>query len=417
MQITVRKVLIYLWIVSISLGMVYNLFGSLPFFICMGLIALMDFKIGKNKKVLLGLGAFGIYFLTKVMWIENYIPVSDYHSVILVVRNMIQICIGLLLLAVIKKEKLWDNKTKTLFHMCYYTSILISIAIILVEGRDIYRSYAWVGGNWLAPQFYLFYAMGFSLLYTFLLLKTKQNRFKYLVLLMMNVIYIVLANYTIQMLVTFFGMGMLVLLHWVKSIGIFMITIVFAVSMPFVFTEASVKVIEVVNEHLFANNLTVYMRMEELANIFGGNSKNATDWNVRKELKEISRESFKQNYIWGIDFNEYNKKGKQLNVGGHMQWDDDLARWGIIGMALWIFVLWQGTKEVLILKKPYSQFEIIYILLYILYGFLNPFISLQYIYITFIIMRIEQDELKESILILREMERTDNVVYNNRVGI
>lgn len=92
-------------------------------------------------------------------------------------------------------------------------------------------------------------------------------------------------------------------------------------------------------------------------------------WN-RIEKYLISFNTFSQNIAWGVDYSWYNVQ----TISNHVQWVDDLARYGIFGSLILLFMLF------LIFYGVYTTIQndinknlfLIGVFIYIIIGFLNP---------------------------------------------
>lgn len=140
--------------------------------------------------------------------------------------------------------------------------------------------------------------------------------------------------------------------------------------------------------HGVANSRIFYWstsnKIEAIANIIDGNFANIDTISRRIMLATISLESFAKNPLLGIDWKEYTSS----SIGCHMQWADDLGRFGIIGCAVIIYNYIKIAKETImqqttrIAKDSMIAVWIIFVIL----GFLNPCISSANMAIMFIVV-------------------------------
>ncbi|HFU4451055.1 TPA: hypothetical protein ACGPAN_001119, partial [Streptococcus suis] len=110
-----------------------------------------------------------------------------------------------------------------------------------------------------------------------------------------------------------------------------------------------------------------------IANVLVGNFEQTDTLSRRDMLASQSMESFYKNPVLGIDF----KNHVAGNIGGHMQWADDLARFGIFGNLIIIInyimiaVYTIKTSKDKIVRDSMMATWITFVIL----GFLNPLLS------------------------------------------
>lgn len=91
---------------------------------------------------------------------------------------------------------------------------------------------------------------------------------------------------------------------------------------------------------------------------------------IRMEKITYTLQTFYQNPYFGVSYNNYNA----FTIGGHAQWFDDLARFGFLGMVLWVsFYLTVFRRTLIKIEDEASRLSTqLAWLLFIVLGFLNP---------------------------------------------
>lgn len=111
-------------------------------------------------------------------------------------------------------------------------------------------------------------------------------------------------------------------------------------------------------------------KLRAIGNILIGNMTDLDTLDNRMLKITYSIESFKTSPFFGLDFNNYN----EYTIGGHAQWFDDLARFGLFGCLMWIFFYRNiYIKIINETKSDLSKYAVISSwILFVLLGFLNP---------------------------------------------
>lgn len=386
----------YMFIISIASGVSYRLFGYYASFLCIfgAMICYRNTRV--NKKALFSVMAFGIFLITKAVFIDNNQPYSQYFSVYSYVKTLFELVFLILAFQIIRNQsKYVQNNMSRLFLIVYHITILISIFILLRHGTNLYRA---KGDNefvFLAPQNFLFYAITVSMLLTYYAFKKKCSKKLAILLIGLNGVYTIMASYTTQLLFWLLGICVVMFLCVFKDkANRLAVLMLLFVCMLITFSLLD-NILFFINENFLKANNSIYERMKEVIRLVSLQDMSGTDLAKRVELIETSLNTFCQNPLFGISFNKYNTV-EGLSIGGHSQWPDDLARLGSVGFTLWITMLISSIKYTFITtKNKMSELDIAILFILALYGFFNPFISESLIFLLFIIFNIEKMMLGE----------------------
>lgn len=143
------------------------------------------------------------------------------------------------------------------------------------------------------------------------------------------------------------------------------LTVPIAVIIVFtLFQQFSGELLRIADEN---NATAVSSRIEELQHILSNDTENAEDYSKRQDLSQSSLETFLNNPIIGVlykyeDINE----GLQHGIGNHAEWLDSLAKYGLFGFLLLLFIV-----KAMIAQSKVVESNIHY-LLFGLLGFFNP---------------------------------------------
>lgn len=139
---------------------------------------------------------------------------------------------------------------------------------------------------------------------------------------------------------------------------------------------------EIVKMNLFywsTNN-----KIKAIANLLGGDFEHIDTLSSRIVLANYSLQAFVENPIIGIDLENH----KQGIIGCHMQWADDLGRYGILGnIILWLNYIYIARYMIVRSsgKLPRDCMIAAWLVFFIL-GFLNPCISGDILMVIFIVI-------------------------------
>lgn len=267
-----------------------------------------------------------------------------------------------------EKEKLFNWAL-----LCITLTVIVSLYYVLCVDPQAIRntqnvSYFGVG------NFQLMYAM--AILYGPLLflaidkIKAKEKCLFFLLELVLMFICLVLCNLVTSVVITLISVFVTYCLTRKNKL---LYTVIGFVLIVF-FALRSVwgnLLIKLASKNLFywsTNNKII-----AIANVLLGDMNNTDTLSKRWTLAEQSLNSFKENWVFGINFRDH-VMGK---VGCHSQWMDDLARYGLIGnVIIWFnyFYIMKITlrteKNIIVRHYILSAWICFYIL-----GFLNPNLS------------------------------------------
>lgn len=131
-----------------------------------------------------------------------------------------------------------------------------------------------------------------------------------------------------------------------------------------IFSQVSNDLIRIADEN---NATAVSSRLEEIQHILANDTNNAEDYTLRQDLSQNSFETFLENPLIGVLYKYENiDEAKHQGVGNHAEWLDTLARYGLFGILLLVFIV----------KAMRTQRKVVNVgmhyLLFALLGFLNP---------------------------------------------
>lgn len=129
---------------------------------------------------------------------------------------------------------------------------------------------------------------------------------------------------------------------------------------------------------------TMNNKLIAIANVLQGDFENVDTLSLRVELSMIGLNSFKQNALFGIDFRNH----KSGVIGGHAQWTDDLARYGIIGnLFLVLYYIFAAKYTVRQCKSSFVKHLMISEwIVFLILGFLNPCLSGTVLMVMFVVV-------------------------------
>lgn len=386
------NVLVVFFVICVSFGPAYNIVGDLGIFIFMLGIILFSKRKKIDRRLLPSLIVFNVLIVYKTIGMNNSQALSVYHSAYGVVNTAIKLIIFIFFLDIlIPIFKEYRYKICSLFNVCFHISIFISIIILIKTGRDTYRVNISAGGLLLAPQIYITMSIFMVMALIYLIIQKKEKREIQIALVAMNIFYLFMANYTTQLIFGFLGMIVIFILGYEmkKSNKVILSGIIIVLAV--VMIPMIPNIIEVINDTFFATNETVNVRLEEIVLLLRGQNIQGTDLKGRFDLMKLSFESFKNNPVLGIPFSSYNTKMTGLVVGGHSEWSDDLARYGVVGMIIFGWFLFESLYMILQYKNCNNiSFKRAVIIIILLYGFSNPIIRyMEFVFLFFVTMLVD----------------------------
>ncbi len=111
-------------------------------------------------------------------------------------------------------------------------------------------------------------------------------------------------------------------------------------------------------------------KLYALGNLFTGSNTDLDTMGIRMEKIKSTLNTFIANPFIGVNYENYN----ETTVGGHAQWFDDLARYGLLGFSLWIVFYIKVFRDMVKYSKFKVEREAIKksAIIFIILGFLNP---------------------------------------------
>ncbi len=370
------NLLLYLWVICVAFGPAYNAVGDPGVFALMLAIVLLARRIKIDKKLITSMVLFAVLIAYKAIGIDNGRAISEFHSAYGVINTSLKLIVFAFFLQtiipVISDKR--DILVK-LFNAAFHVSIVSSIVILFIVGRNTYRTNAAEGGILLAPQIYITISVFMIMALVYLIMQNKEKRGLRLGLVVLNFIYIFMSNYTTQLIFAVFGILLVLTLgsgmkksNKIVIVGIIGLLIIIGIPMlP--------TIIESLSRTFFAANETVNVRLNEIVLLLRRESIKGSDLMGRFDLINMSWESFKSSPVFGIPFSRYNTVSTGLVVGGHSEWPDDLARFGIVGGVIFALFIVRTLRKTLYYEDANNRsFKFAIAVMIILYGFSNPII-------------------------------------------
>lgn len=375
--------ILYFLVASASLGIFYNTVGEKFVFLLLTLFTISRKNFRVNKKLLISTLLFLGYVIAKSMDGMSFQPSGEYHSLWVQQVKIIELSGTFIMFCSLRTDRLLqDDKIllncRKIFDFCYYFTIIITIFMLIFKGRLIYRSNPSDVGVIFASQSFLYYAIIVGAVLAEKLAVAKRKQLKYLTGIILNALFVILMSYTTQMLFFFLATGIVFFVNIIKRKRDILVMMVLCIAVFLIVFKQIPFFLTMLSTTVFAENGDVSMRLNELAELLSGNGITGLAIAKRMEVFSLSMRTFKDNILFGVPFSNYNKGGV-LVIGGHQEWGDNLARYGLIGTALYTLFIYNGfTRGLGILEKADRKIIVLSIL-FLLYGFLNPFIQLSFI--------------------------------------
>lgn len=370
-----KMALLYVWTICISLSAAYNVVGDFGVILFILIFAVVLNRFTVNRKTACAVLAFGMFIAIKAVGIKGTQSISDYHSVYNMLSENAKRTSLFLLLPIMKKVSS-ENRRKAdrAFLLFYHISVVLSIFVLNSVGRNTYRLSLSRDYILLAPQFYIMISVIMSMSLVYKIIKGREHRFMYVLLLLINITYIYMANYTTQMVFLILGCACsLIFCSDIRKrnsfINLSMLLVAVALAFPYL-----ADIVIMIKDGFFADNPVVSVRLDEIALFLRRGNLMGTDLLVRVDRISLSLDTFKSNILTGVPFSMYNTTTTGVVVGGHSEWPDDLARYGLLGGILFAAFMYFGIMGAIPLKdKRIQDFRKPLILVLFLYGFANPF--------------------------------------------
>lgn len=375
--------MLYFWTASISLGVFYHMFGEKFAFIAFFIVIASRRKVFFNKNMIIGTTLFIVFIFIKGLRGLNINISNSYHSLWGQYVRIIELAGAFLMFGSLRKDPVLMQKhvlhnCKKIFLSCYYFTLIVTIQALLVRGRGLYRMDFFKPDLLYAPQFFLFYAVVISTALVSNIVSKKNERLKNITALLINTAFVLLMNYTTQ-IIFFFSAIFLVLLFKIFKKRDLVLVAIGLVTFFILFHNLISQMILYLNHRYFLDNADISMRLEEISKFLLSGDLSGKALGSRLDRMRVSWHSFLNYPMFGIPFSQYNI-GKVLSVGGHHEWIDDMARFGVVGMSFFLYFVFQGFKAgIPILKRHMDDFSMIMLIVFIVYGFFNPFLDLSFL--------------------------------------
>lgn len=386
------EVLIILLYMNPIGNLVPNYLQILVFFLWL-IFVLIDGKM--TKKIFNA--AYGNIIIFLMILARTYISgradINDFFS-------PIQMCIGwyqflvysILFVYVIELNRKEKDRIFFIALMSMVVTSFFSIYYIIFKDPLAVR-YSMTGRYWGTGDFQIIYAMAVFMGPLFMLVFGKNRGGKHKKFLLISFIIIalclVLSNLVTSIVIAVVSILLTFILeyiHNVKAVLFVMITMM-AAALRRVWARLILKIAD---SGIFYWGTSDKMRT--VADILLGNTNNLNTLSIRIRLIKKSLESFKKNWLFGMNFKEYG----QDTVGSHNQWADDLARFGILGNLLiwWNYIrLFKRTIHSVNSIHIKNALKSVWLTFFIL-GFLNPCLIGQVLAVIFVVVPTMYDDPK-----------------------
>ena len=280
------------------------------------------------------------------------------------------------------------------FYTCYLLQFNSNISRIYAMGSE----YVLKEGvtTYLLAGFFHVYATIPILLYLCLRWKdvfklSKRYRILIITYFISALFLVIKANYATAILfLIFFCVGALFVNS--KSGFINILTIFFVVILIFF---SLTTLLEYLSDNLYTGTIVEH-RFNDVLKFINGQGDNKNDINRRMEFMRVSFDNF-------LEFPLFGTVEKNIEIGGHTEWIDGLAYYGLLRYPFFIAFIIVSIRKVHEFINCSSQIVILYLCILIL-GFFNPFINQNfflalYIIIPFIFMDYDypEDTISEEI--------------------
>lgn len=216
------------------------------------------------------------------------------------------------------------------------------------------------------------YVYGLSIIIPFLiyiLLKTNKKKTVFVVL-MLSVITLIEASFTIAIIIT----GISILIYYLtsrKNLTQKMIIISIAILVIIISYTFLPKLLISISENI--DNKYFKQRIVEIADFIGGNENGSGDLSSRLELYQMSLHTFLEHPIIGVGgyyYIEYNNPG----IGYHSEILDNMARYGIFSLVFVISFFYYYRRYLLQISDSENEKRIINTIIYsiLILALINP---------------------------------------------
>lgn len=311
---------------------------------------------------------------------------TDYYSTFQIVIARYQMMIYPILYIYVKR--LNKEKKRTLFNLAIFSivgTILVSLYYILFVDpqaiRNTQRSVPLFG----VGDFMLMYAMAISVgpIFFFIIKRIKDGKrsIGYILSFLLIIICLLLCNLVTSVVIAAIS---LFVMYIVSRNNKSMISILCIMSILLYIIKSNIAQLFyfIASKNLFywsTNNKII-----AIANVLNGDMTNIDTLSRRFMLASWSINSFKEHFLFGINW----KNQKYGVIGCHMQWADDLGRFGVIGNLLFLIdylYMFNYMKQHTLNTFVKNSIVTVWIMFFIL-GFLNPCLSATNLMMMFVII-------------------------------
>lgn len=187
-----------------------------------------------------------------------------------------------------------------------------------------------------------------------------------------------------------------------KKLKFMLYSFIGTIALVFIFRETVAQVLYYISENRVFDNI-INEKITAIANFLNGGGELNT-LGVRMELIDTSLTTFKENFLFGMDFKYYGAK----SIGGHATWFDLLATVGIVGLSILGTFLYKTFKDVYFkcTNQINQECLILCVIIFIILGFLN--VNMMGAIFAIIFLMIPDDENEK--IKAREKNDCDNFI-------
>lgn len=387
LSLKVSDILVIFIIFLFSSGIIFNISGGTTISIFFLFCSTFFLKKNFDRKFIFLAFFFTLFLIFKSLDLQNYTPLTTFYSIHTEIYNYFLIIIILYILS----NKFLIIKIKPyikLFYLIYSISLVYTILIMLnYPFGEFYREKINVNYILSFPNSYIYFSILFSSSTLFQMVFNRKFNVVNVLFFLLNVIFVVFSNYFLQTSIMLFIFSFVLLSNKYFGFGLPLTKIFLLIIIAITFKDFFIYLLEIFI-NLIRDNDALVLRLNDIILLLKGETGNSINLFIRLELSNESIQTFLSNFLFGVNFNKYNVTS--INVGNHNEWFDHLARLGIFGSILFFWLIATFIKNSLI-KNIHSimqmNFLMIILFSFLVYGFLNPFLSFQFIIqISFIIL-------------------------------
>lgn len=317
--------------------------------------------------------------------IADQLNTSYYSSFQVVISRYQLVVYPIIFMYVIRLNNTDKRKIFNLFYFCITITVLFSLFYIFYIDpqaiRNTQRDVTLFG----VGDFIFIYSLSIAIGPIFFLVIRRLRSSKFFVLYFLSFILIlvciVLSNLVTSVIVSILSLTLMYIINYKKIIFSSLIPII-SVCLFTLKKYISQFLKYIASKQLFywsTNN-----KILAISNLLAGDYRNLDTLSRRKMLAEFSIESFRNNLLFGINWKDH----KYGVIGCHMQWADDLGRYGVVGNFViflnYVYMIYITIKRI-DSKFVKSALKTSWLMFFIL-GFLNPCISSANLMIIFVII-------------------------------